>query len=279
MPVPDVLRTLSLDPAFWDEYFGGGHADDPQPAELRVTFPVAQGYGLVLEIDRHDGTYGLGLRTPITIEPVPLGWDGPDWLPHGLTWAEVDLVGRVTALDDPSLPHPGLPVALLARFAPITAEDDPAAVRDLLSAALRSLTVPAPPLEQEPLFADAGQPRPVLSEARVTEYLRVTERDLRTLRTPGSELFPFADLAELVRLAERRIARLRAEPWYTEQVASAARTANRPALLAALDPAGCDHPTVLDALTEPVVPEEAAWVIATLAVPLGAAVTEHGGVR
>lgn len=276
MPVPDALRALSLDPAFWSEYYGGAQPDEPDPAELRATFGVSHGFGLVLDVDRHRGTYGLGLRTPITIEPILLGWDEPsDWIPHGLTWPEVDLVGRVTALSDPSLPHPGLPVALLARFAPITAEDDPAAVRDLLATALRSIRVPAPPLEQEPLFPEAGQPRPVLTEARVAEYLKITERDLRTLRVPDSERFPFDDLAHLVRLAERRVAGLRAEPWYTKGVAAAARARDVPGLLAALGAAGCDHPTVVDALTEPVVPAEAAWVVETLAgdatVPLGRA--------
>lgn len=274
MPVPDVLRTLSNDPAFWAEWFTGVHPDDPDPVELRVTFPVSHGFGLVLDVDRHHGTFGLGLRTPITIEPIQLGWDDPsDWHPHCLRWPEVDLIGRVTALSDPSLPHPGLPVVLLSRFAPITAEDDPVAVRALLAAALRSLRVPSPPLEQEPLFPDAGEPWPVLNDEQVAAYVAMTGRDLRTLRVTDNERFPFDELAELVRLAERRIAGVRAEPWYTERVAEAARASNISALLAALDAAGCDHPAVVDALTEPVVPAEAAWVVevlgGTVPVPLG----------
>jgi hypothetical protein len=260
VPVPEVLRTLSNDPAFWAEWFNGGHPDEPDPVELRVTFPVSHGFGLVLDIDRFYGTFGLGLRTPITIEPI-------------LRWPEVDLIGRVTALDDPSLPHPGLPVVLLSRFAPITPEDDAGAVRALLGAALRSFRVPAPPLEQEPLFPDAGEPWPVLSEDQVAEYLAVTQRDLRTLRVTDNEQFPFEELAELMRLAERRISRLRGEPWYTDRVAAAARASDLSALLAALDAAGCDHPTIVDALTPPVVPAEAAWVVEVLGgavpVPLG----------
>jgi hypothetical protein len=38
-----------------------------------------------------------------------------------------------------------------------------------------------------------------------------------------------------------------------------------PALLGALTEAGCDHPTVLDALSEPLVPAEAYWMVETLA--------------
>ena len=36
-------------------------------------------------------------------------------------------------------------------------------------------------------------------------------------------------------------------------------------LLGALTEAGCDHPTVLDALSEPLVPAEACWMVETLA--------------
>ena len=35
--------------------------------------------------------------------------------------------------------------------------------------------------------------------------------------------------------------------------------------LGALTEAGCDHPTVLDALSEPLVPAEACWMVETLA--------------
>jgi hypothetical protein len=280
VPVPDALRALSLDPAFWAEYFFHAEpAGEPDPAELRATFPISHGYGLVLDLDRVYGTYALGLRTPTSIEPIPMGWDDQShWHPHCLHWSELDLVGRVVALDDPSLPHPGLPVVLLCRFAPITAADDPDAVRALLQAALRSLRPPPPDLEQEPLFPYA--PR-VLTERQIGEYARLPEPgDLRTLRISGSERFPYEGLAELVRLAQSRLARLTAEPWCTERVralagglAGAGDAPGVGALLAELEAAGCDHPTVLDALTDPVTPTEAAWVVETLAgrvpVPLG----------
>jgi hypothetical protein len=260
VPVPDALRTLSHDPAFWADYFfRAAPVADPDPADLRATFPVAGGYALVLDLDRRYGTYALGLRTPTSVEPIPMAWDDRSrWHPHGLLWSELDLLGRVVALDDPSLPHPGLPVALLCRFTPITAEDDATAVRGLLGAALRSLRVPVPPDEQEPLFAYS--PR-VLTEAQVADYLEVPgEAVAGTLRYAGSDVFPFDELAELVRLARQRVARVTAEPWCTEQVRALARHGDTPALLSALESAGCDHPTLLDALAEPVAPAEAAWV-------------------
>jgi hypothetical protein len=265
VPVPDALRTLSHDPAFWADYFFRAIPDpDPDPAELRATFPIAGGYTLVLDLDRRFGTYALGLRTPTSVEPIPMAWDDRSrWHPHGLLWPELELIGRVVALDDPSLPHPGLPVALLCRFAPITTEDDAAAVRGLLGAALRSLRVPVPPAEQEPLFPYS--PR-VLSDAKVDDYLTVPGEGMAgTLRYAGSEVFPFDELAETVRLARRRVARVAAEPWRTERVRELAVRRDTPALLAALESAGCDHPTLLDALAEPVTPAEAAWVVDVLA--------------
>jgi hypothetical protein len=265
VPVPDALRTLSHDPAFWADYFFRATPDaDPEPAELRATFPVAGGYALVLDLDRQYGTYALGLRTPTSVEPIPMAWDDRSrWHPHGLLWPELDLIGRVVALDDPSLPHPGLPVALLCRFAPITPEDDAGAVRGLLGAALRSLRVPVPPTEQEPLFPYS--PR-VLTEARVADYLEVLGESVAgTLRYAGSDVFPFDELAELVRLAGKRVARVAAEPWCTERIRVLARQGDTAALLAALDAAGCDHPTLLDALADPVTPAEAAWVVDVLA--------------
>lgn len=277
MPVPDVLRTLSLDPDFWAEYFFRAEPPgEPRPAELRATFAISHGYGLVLDLDRTYGTYALGLRTPTSIEPIPMGWDDQSrWHPHCLHWSELDLIGRVVALDDPSLPHPGLPVVLLCRFAPITAAEDPDAARALLEAALRSLRPPAPELEQEPLFPYAAR---VLTERQVSDYAKVPELDdLRTLRIGEDERFPYEGFAELLRLAHARLARVAAEPWCTERVRALAQevsgTAGVGELLAALDDAGCDHPTVMDALTDPVTPAEAAWVVETLAggvpVPLG----------
>ena len=38
-----------------------------------------------------------------------------------------------------------------------------------------------------------------------------------------------------------------------------------PELVRVLTETGCDHPTVLDALSEPLVPVEACWMVETLA--------------
>ena len=126
MPVSEALRRLSEDPAFWAALPARRPRDPAESAAaLRVRCPVAGGYGLVLDLDLAAGEQALGLREPATSEPVQLGWAAPG-RPHpaALRWWELELCARVIALDDPTLPHPGLVVALLSPFAPATPDDD-----------------------------------------------------------------------------------------------------------------------------------------------------------
>src|SRR5690349_14209312 len=122
VPVSEALRRLSEDPRFWSLLFvHDGAFPDPDPVELRVSLPVTGGYGLVLDLDLVTGEQTLGLREPATSEPVQLGWAAPGRpYPAALRWHELELCARVIALEDPTLPHPGLVVALLSPFAPPT---------------------------------------------------------------------------------------------------------------------------------------------------------------
>ena len=107
-PFPKPVRRLCEDPAFWTDTVTG------ESGEVRVSFPVIGGYALVLDVDLATGERALGLRRPGYTEPVQLGWapaDGP--YPAALRWWELDLCARVIAWEDPTLPHPGLVVALL----------------------------------------------------------------------------------------------------------------------------------------------------------------------
>ena len=114
VPVSEALRRLSEDPRFWSALVGhDGAFPDPDPVELRVSLPVTGGYGLVLDLDLSTGEQTLGLREPASSEPVQLGWSAPGRpRPAALRWHELELCARVIALEDPTLPHPGLVVAL-----------------------------------------------------------------------------------------------------------------------------------------------------------------------
>jgi hypothetical protein len=292
VPVSEALRRLSEDPAFWSLLL----TDDGAPAderELRVALPVTGGYGLVLDVDLATGEQALGLRGPATSEPVQLGWSAPGG-PHpaALRWHELDLCARVIALEDPTLPHPGLVVALLSPFAPVTADDDASAVAAVREVAYRSLRrdVPAPaPTGPEqtplPLFAaphwwpaPQGASPQVLDEAAIAAYSTPASAHLEV--RAGSR-FPHHGLAELVRRAAARLSRLPQEQVYAGTIPLARHIAAtgdlRPvgALLGALTEAGCDHPTVLDALSEPLQPIEACWMVETLAGAVPGTLLRH----
>ena len=281
VPVSEALRLLAEDPAFWtgDSVI----TDDAEPRELRVTFPVTGGYALVLDLDLTTGERALGLRGPASSEPVQLGRApvaGPG--AAALRWWELDLCARVIAWEDPTLPHPGLVVALLSPFAPPTPDDDEPAIAAMRETAYRSLrrdVEPAPPSGPEqtplPLFAGADWwPAPpaaspqVLDEATIAMLTR-PEQAVQDVR--GSARFPREELDDLVRKAGTHLRLVPREVWYDQTRPLARHILDSgdlqpiPALLGALTEAGCDHPTVLDALSEPLVPAEACWMVETLA--------------
>ncbi|WBB96836.1 MULTISPECIES: hypothetical protein [unclassified Solwaraspora] len=340
MPIPEPLASLTTDPTFWAAYLPPVAGPAPaHHAQTRVVLPVADGYGLVLEIDLGYGECLLGLRQPGASEPLPLARLDPG-RPYAavLRWAELDLIGRLLALDDPAWPHPGLLVALLHRYAP-PAGDPPAADRaaTMLATALRALRRDEPSGTEDPatpdgpatsgdgpagepgvadasattagpvqppleLFADPSWwPAPATVDPRILDDESVArqvrdhlDHGARThwryavgwgwvaagqpdgpgapARVLGAESFPFDEITELVRRAAARHRRLLDTPWRrTPAVAELARRARDtgdlavvPVLGRTLAEAGCDHPTLLDALTEPVVPAEAAWVVDAL---------------
>ncbi|WP_213003827.1 hypothetical protein [Winogradskya consettensis] len=284
VPVPEALRRLSEDPLFWSLLRAeGGALSEPDPTHLRVSFPITDGYGLVLDIDLTTGEQALGLREPATSEPVQLGWVAPGHVfPAALHWHELELFAKVIALDDPTVPHPGLVVALLGPFAPVSGEDDESTVAAVREAAYRSLRRAVPPPEPSgpeqaplPLFAAENwwprQPEPspqVLDEAAVAAYSAPATARLE-VRT--GKRFPHEGLTDLVRRAARRLAELPDEQLYdrvrplARHIADTGDLGTVNALLGVLTEAGCDHPTVLDALSEPLVPIEACWMVETLA--------------
>lgn len=279
MPVPEALLRLSEEPEFWAAQLTGDRAALPPAPPLRVSFPVAGGWGLVLDLDTASGERALGLRGPATSEPQQLGWTAPGLpVPAALRWWELELCARVIALEDPMLPHPGLVVALLAPFAPALPDDDVREIASVRAAAYRSLLrplpSPAPPdprLEPPlPLFADASwwpSPR-VVDDAAIEAHL-AADPPLTDVRSGGR--FPQDGLDSMLQLADRRLSALAEDPFYAgvrplaRRIAASGDLAPVPELVRVLTESGCDHPTVLDALSEPLVPVEACWMVETLA--------------
>ena len=75
----------------------------------------------------------------------------------------------------------------------------------------------------------------------------------------------------MLRLADRRLSGLSADLSVAEvrllarEITASGDLAHVDELVRVLTEAGCDHPTVLDALSEPLVAVEACWMVETLA--------------
>jgi hypothetical protein len=271
MPVSAALSELSENPGFWT---GAARLEQT----LRVSFPVAGGYGLVLDLDLRAGERTLGLRGPATSEPIQLGWAAPQLpMPAALRWWELEMCARVIALEDPTLPHPGLVVALLSPFAPPMPDDDVPAIATIRAAAYRSLRKPPAPEEPDPqeplpLFDDArwwpARSPQVLDESTIAALIDAAPA---TTDVRSAERFPQAELDQMLGYADKRLARVGREPGYAEgrtlarEIAASGDLGTVGDLVNVLTEAGCDHPTVLDALSEPLVPAEACWMVETLA--------------
>ena len=138
MHLPQPLQSLLRTRRFWTDFFWETHADFEAYPELdgcTLGFPVAPGYVLALTLDDSLSFFSLAIKAPAQ-EAVRIGWDDEGhYHPHTLRWPELELLCRAIALQDPDLPHPGLPLLLLHRFAPICPADDLDSILPMLVAA------------------------------------------------------------------------------------------------------------------------------------------------
>ncbi len=136
--LPVTIARWLHDATFWARYhFAGVGEDDPQTLPDAVgRLPLGDGFALPLSLAGDLSSVSLGLVTPAGGEPIGLGFDDQSHgHPHCLRWAELDLVCRLQALADTTLPHPGPVLLLLAQFAPMCDAADAALGRPLLAAA------------------------------------------------------------------------------------------------------------------------------------------------
>ncbi|SCF03461.1 hypothetical protein GA0074695_3010 [Micromonospora viridifaciens] len=148
MGIPVSLRESLHDPLFWARYTfaaedGPGadrlgaledlldeedddddDDDDGRDSAVNVTFDVGGGQLILLEVDIPLDRYELGIIGPGSAEFAGLGWDDlAHWHPYALRWSELDLICRAIAVGDPLLSHPGVPMAMLCRFAAVFEDD------------------------------------------------------------------------------------------------------------------------------------------------------------
>jgi hypothetical protein len=155
MPLRNRLRDLVRTAPFWSDYLGDEVFGEPVtglPDNSHLAFPLSPqhslriGYFWRASEDKDEDfieARDLWLHERDSGKDTILGWrfDDGHAHPHALRWEEADLIGRLQALRDPELPHPGIPFLLLLPYiASIEASDHRKGLR-LLNTALRSLGV------------------------------------------------------------------------------------------------------------------------------------------
>src|SRR5262249_8588238 len=121
---------------FWLQYLFVEGEDDATPWDpWQLTFPLFARSSLSLSVDKH-AYVSLVLREE-TGDAFEVAWaDLAHWHPHVLRGPELDASGRRVAARSPAHPHPGIPLLLLYRFAPIASEEDARLALPLLKGAL-----------------------------------------------------------------------------------------------------------------------------------------------
>ena len=114
------LQPRMLSRRFWAEYF---FLDDDSAVagDWELEFDLGTTVSLTLSAG-YSAT--LGLRSS-SGEAFEIGWDDmAHWHPHVLRWCELDAICRRIAERDSEYAHPGVPLLLLHRFAPMATPTD-----------------------------------------------------------------------------------------------------------------------------------------------------------
>ncbi len=136
--LPAALIPRVRTSAFWNEFLFVDEDACSAWQPWKVVFPL-EGCGATLALSA-DATGYLSLSFGVGESSFEVAWDDlAHWHPHLLRWAELDAISRVVAMSAPAYPHPGVPLLLLARFAPLVSEADGKWVLPLVADAWRMI--------------------------------------------------------------------------------------------------------------------------------------------
>jgi hypothetical protein len=150
MPLPETLLAMTQKRRFWSDFtFETESLDDgdyPEWHGQSVVFSITGMCKLSMYIGNRLNNYQLelldGEEDDGRPHVLPLGHDDLAYPhPHSLRWEELDLLCRAIAHNDPTLPHPGLPLLLLQRWAPICPDDDADRIAGLLREAWKKVGI------------------------------------------------------------------------------------------------------------------------------------------
>ncbi|PCD32478.1 hypothetical protein AU210_008727 [Fusarium oxysporum f. sp. radicis-cucumerinum] len=106
--------------------------------EAELNFPVGPEFGLSVKVDNYISTIQLHFNSQD--KKHFLGYDDNfHWQPYTLRWSELEAVCQAVSITDRKYSHPGLPLLILARFAPICIGDDVDHIVEILVQAWKTL--------------------------------------------------------------------------------------------------------------------------------------------
>jgi hypothetical protein len=307
MTLPAATQPIFREPQFWSDYFWqtevpsgeAGYADlvncevpltDEEAARFRrygierdahrycrYDFAVGDDCSLSLEFDPRISQVCLFLCD--SSDRTQIAWDDQaHWHPHVLRWQELELVCLCAALREPSLIHPGLPLLLLHRFAPITECEHAERALRLIRDAWRSLGVFSESKVKE--FASHWDFRGNGFEWRQDQETGWTlhqddqlryNMDLYSLRWAQNPDFPHSRFRDMVNAAQRSCAGLVRSEWIQAKAGTVFRLASAletsgssgdlPVLADALEEVGCDNAAVLSHCRRASPTWESSWVV------------------
>jgi hypothetical protein len=280
MPFPQSIRDLAQRPEFWSQYFFETWGlEFPELEGCRLEFPVGLDHALVLALDAGLYHFGLNLKHAGSAEPTQIAWDDEShWHPHVLRWEELDLVCRCVALADPALPHPGLPLVLLHRFAPVCVDDRPEVIHPLIQEAYRTVGAFSEAQVTEMVHRyDRRQDRFVWRRSEPHGWFPYQDDEegkrasLYSIRNPDNAVFPFDGLNAMFSAAQKRLTAAVDPKWLAGDAGPIARSvaisgdvSGLPVLADALQEAGCDDGVILGSLRATGSPARGCWVVETL---------------
>jgi hypothetical protein len=191
--------------SFWADYFwlrqaettcNEKHEQPPARLDNPIVFPFPADYSLILDIASE---INLSLFHPSVRSPIELGWDDEaHWHPFALRWEELETLCRCLAAGDSKLTHPGWPLLLLCRFAPITKDDDYETARQNIMLALERTHPSILGLSEQVLELVDRSDDDVAWRRASDGHWSCEGDDAYSLRVEGNPKFPFELLRDLI---------------------------------------------------------------------------------
>ena len=285
--IPSRLQQLAGTPQFWLDYFWLAARDwqdaaDDYRALEGTALHVELGAGINLSLEFRYLLYEmvLVLEHPELEGSAEIAWDEEEGgQPQVFRWSELEYLCRAIELKHPSLVHPGLPLLLLCRFAPICDDADAHLAMELMTSAWKRVCPGVSRGRVQAFTARIDLRNAALKWRHHADRWTVEQSeeaaygdvyDFYSLRSDDNDAFPFAALESTFNRARELTLNAAATPALLVQddvqaMLSALENSNQlaelPILADALELGGYSHARILEALRRPAERARHGWLL------------------